>query len=291
MTADRADPIRLRSDYARAVLAAAGVRDDPRLEDAFANVPRERHLGPAPWRIEGMFGMDEFARDLAGIYQDRLVALDVAKGVNNGVPSLHAGWLRQADVQPGERVVHIGAGTGYYSAILARLVGRRGAVTAVEYDAALARRARDALADLPHVEVMNADGAFWPREETDVVYVNFGVERPASAWIERLAPGGRLIFPLAAPGRGGLGVGLALCRVGDAYSTRALGRVRFIAARGGQGELANAEERAALAAAFARGDVARARSLIWRRPADPARCVFVGEGWALSLDPPRPESI
>lgn len=92
------------------MLAIAGVSDDPRLEAAFAAVPRERYLGPPPWRISRWAGYLPLpAADSALAYQDVLFALSPERGVNNGSPSLHAGWLHQARIEPGERVAHLGA--------------------------------------------------------------------------------------------------------------------------------------------------------------------------------------
>ena len=79
------------------------------------------------------------------LYQDLVIALDPARGVNNGSPSLHAKLLEALGPKPGEHIVHVGAGAGYYSAILAELVGPTGRVTAVEFDAALAERAKTLL--------------------------------------------------------------------------------------------------------------------------------------------------
>ena len=86
-------------------------------------------------------------------------------------------WIDALDLRDGERVVHIGCGLGYYSAILAEVVGADGHVTALEIDPALAARARRNLAHLPHVEVRETDGASCdldpadaaspPRRETD----------------------------------------------------------------------------------------------------------------------------
>lgn len=286
MSADISTSEALRRAYARNVVATARASGDERLEQAFASVPRERHLGPGPWLTSGLFGALGTTGDLARIYRDELIALDAARGINTGEPSLHARWLHAARVQPGERVVHIGAGAGYYSAVLAELVGPAGDVVALEYDATLAARARAALADTPQVALIHGDGARWPRRETDLVYVNFAVERPAAAWIDALAPGGRLIFPLAAPDRGGSGIGFLVERRGATFAARALDHVRFIRAQGGEGEFSEPGDRPALARAFAAGGVERVRSLIWRGPADPARSWFVGRGWALSFDPP-----
>lgn len=51
-----------------------------------------------------------------------LVSLDADKGINNGEPFLHAMWIGKVAPKPGETVTHVGAGTGYYTALLAQLV-------------------------------------------------------------------------------------------------------------------------------------------------------------------------
>ena len=71
-----------------------------------------------------------------------LVAIDETRGLNNGQPSLWASLFDQLDLKPGERVIHVGAGAGYYSAILAEIVGSTGRVRALEIDPGLAERAR-----------------------------------------------------------------------------------------------------------------------------------------------------
>src|SRR5436190_7981671 len=132
-----------RGRYAGAIAAAPGV-DDPRVIEAFAAVPRERFVGPGPWLFLGRDGYIQSASaDPALLYDDVVVALAPEKRINNGQPSLHARCLSAARVRAGERVLHIGCGTGYYSAILSELVGSSGAVMAWDIEpelAALARR-------------------------------------------------------------------------------------------------------------------------------------------------------
>src|SRR5262249_53726666 len=90
------------------------------------------------------------------LYQDILVAIDPARGINNGQPSLHAQCLTVCAVVEGETVVHIGAGTGYYTAILAKLVGRSGSVIAYEIHEDLADRARESFEQHSNVTVLCA---------------------------------------------------------------------------------------------------------------------------------------
>jgi protein-L-isoaspartate(D-aspartate) O-methyltransferase len=280
----------VRRAYARQMLAIFGV-DNPAIEAAFAAVPREAFLGPAPWTASSPFtGYRPLSgRDPVVLYQDLLIALDPARGVNNGSPSLHAKLLDALAPKPGEHVVHVGVGSGYYSAILAQLVGPTGRVTAVEFDAALAERAKTFLSRRGNVRVVHGDGARWPETPADGGYVNFAVSRPADRWIERLAPGGRLVFPLGVPGpqsanSGGRhsdrGAALRIERRGGAYVARAVSTAYFVCAEGEFEADPEALER--LRAAFEAGGIDTVRSLIWKRPALSDRCWFAGKDWALS---------
>ena len=198
-----------------------------------------------------------------------VTALDSARGVNNGSPSLHAKLREALAPKPGERIVHVGAGAGYYSAILAEsfLSGRT------------------------NVRVICDDGARWLETPADGVYVSFAVARPADRWIEGLCPGGRLVFPLGVlgprrPNSGGRhsdrGAALRIERRGDAYAARAISVAYFVCA---EGEFeADPEEAERLRAAFDAGALDTVRSLIWKRPALPETCWFAGKDWALSRD-------
>ncbi len=92
------------------------------------------------------------------LYTDQLVGILPERNLNNGEPSLHARLISSAAPQAGEHVVHVGAGVGYYTAILAALVGPTGAVTAVEFDPGLAARATANFAQWPNVRVIQGDG-------------------------------------------------------------------------------------------------------------------------------------
>ena len=138
-----------RAYYAKLVTASAGVPPTDRLVAAFASVPRERFVGPGPWRVFTAGGYVATPDDPACLYQDVVVALKSEAQINNGQPTLHAACLAALRVQPGEAIVHVGAGSGYYTAILAELVGPAGSVVAYELDADLAQRASENLAGYP----------------------------------------------------------------------------------------------------------------------------------------------
>ncbi|MET3592353.1 protein-L-isoaspartate(D-aspartate) O-methyltransferase [Mesorhizobium shonense] len=195
-----------RKFYAK-LMAAHARSADPRIEEVFASVPREAFLGPGPWTVfAGDGGFKTPTADPSYIYQNVLVVLDADKGINNGEPVLHAMWIGKVEPKPGEAVTHIGAGTGYYTALLARLVEPGGSVTAFEIEADLAAQAKVNLAAYGNVEVVPGDAVAGPLPPSDIIYVNAGVIAPPATWLRALKPGGRLIFPWRPAERIGLAV-------------------------------------------------------------------------------------
>jgi protein-L-isoaspartate O-methyltransferase len=176
----------IRRTYAKQITSAAGVTD-PRIEDAFAAVRREDFLGPGPWPIArlGIGYVPTPSDDPAYLYTDVLVGIAPERNLNNGQPSLHAALIAAAAPQRDAHVVHIGAGVGYYTAILAKLGGR---VTAIELDPDLAARAAANLALDARVRVIEGDGAIADFAAADVIYVNAGASRPAGLWLGRSRP-------------------------------------------------------------------------------------------------------
>ena len=98
--------------------------------------------------------------------------------------------------------MHVGCGTGYYTAILAELVGPAGRVTALDVDADLAARSRNNLADL-HVTVVPGDGGEHDAGPADAILVNAGATHPRPVWLHSLRPRGRLLLPLTGLSRTG----------------------------------------------------------------------------------------
>ncbi|WP_431321898.1 protein-L-isoaspartate O-methyltransferase family protein [Rhizobium sp. YTU87027] len=258
-----------RREFASRVLAKEGVQGDDALLRAFATVPRERFLGPPPWKMAGWGGYVDASGDPSVVYQDVLFALQHERHINNGSPSLHARGIHKLALRQGGTVCHVGAGSGYYTAIIALLVGSSGHVTAVEFDGELARRAEENLRDYPNVHVVHGNGIEWPREPTDAVYVNFAIHFPAEAWVERLRVGGRLILPLGVPDVDAAGpTGLAsyagfflFRREEHGYAAEYLGPVAFVwadAVRGGFDSYRRLE------AAFYKGSMEQVRALRWK---------------------------
>jgi protein-L-isoaspartate(D-aspartate) O-methyltransferase len=289
---DEAELTIVRRAFARQMMAIANVQND-RVEQAFASIRREDFLGAEPWRFM-LWGQTSTLphNDPVCVYQDVVIALSPERGVNNGSPSLHAKMLHDLAVEPGQHVAHIGAGAGYYTAMLAELVGPAGRVTAFEFDEVLAARARANLTAWSNAAVVAGDGARAPTAMVDRIYVNFGVAAPAASWIEHLAPNGKLLFSLGVPHpklrerlprHAAKGAALLIDRKANGFAARWLYPAYYVCA---EGELVgDSDSELALHAAFERGGIEFVKSLRWKETTDLTRCWYATSQWGLSYDP------
>ena len=277
----------IRRAYAKQILAQAQV-DNSRLEQAFAEVHREDFLGPGPWVIPRWFGeyVPTPSADPVYLYIDSVVQVIAERHLNNGQPSGHAIWITSASIKAGEHVVHIGTGTGYYTAIMACLVGPSGKVTGIELDASLAARAKENLSSYPNVLIVHGDGTSVPFDAADVIYINAGVTRPVVSWLERLTHGGRLILPMTAlmaddPTNATSGAVFRIERRTSQFSVQCIAPVRIIPCDGARDEASEA----ALVEAFNTGDCKRVTRLYRSNDDVPDdRCWLRGSGWCLACD-------
>lgn len=198
---------------------------------AFARVPREEFLGPGPWEIASpdLGGMSLLGNpqvsyiqleDPRQLYHNVLIVLDKEAGINNGLPSALARWIEALDLRPGHRVYHLGCGVGYYTAILAEIVGPGGTVIATEIQPELAERARQNLSRCPNVSVVLGDGATYDPGPCDAMFINAGATHPLPQWLNQLRDGGRLVLPLtmAMSPKAGAGVMAKIVRQGDRFA-------------------------------------------------------------------------
>jgi protein-L-isoaspartate(D-aspartate) O-methyltransferase len=204
LTTDRSLLEATRLAYAQQVCRTAETTSQALLT-AFATVPREHFLGPGPWSIltaQTACGGSDYSpspsADPVHLYEDVLVAIDLPRKLNNGHPSFLAFCLNALQIQAGERIIHIGCGVGYYTAIIAEIVGGKGHVIGVEIDPLLALRARQNLSYLPQIEVEHADGSTLSSHQVDAIFVNAGVTEIRSNWLDILADGGRMLIPVTA---------------------------------------------------------------------------------------------
>ncbi|KQT61364.1 protein-L-isoaspartate O-methyltransferase [Methylobacterium sp. Leaf456] len=161
-------------------LRERGVRDTAVLR-AMEQVPREP-FAPAPLR--------EYAR--------RDIALPLPHGQTMTAPSIAAAMLGALDVQAGARVLEVGTGSGYVTALLVRLGA--GHVRSLERYPGLARAARDRLgANLNDATVEAADGlgaGSMERQRFDRILINGAVTAVPPHLFAALTPGGRLVAGL-----------------------------------------------------------------------------------------------
>ena len=198
-----------RRFFAEELEAVARLRS-ARLVDAFAAVRRERFLPAGPWTVladsadsymlmAGIRTRPTADADPARVYHNLAVAIDPERQLFNGQPGTLAVWIDTLDLAAGMRVLHIGAGLGYYTAVLAECVGTSGRVVAYEIDDVLTRDAVRNLAPYAQVELRHGDGSGPLGEWFDAILVNAGVTHPLETWLDALAPGGRLMMPLTTP--------------------------------------------------------------------------------------------
>ncbi|NBC23750.1 MAG: protein-L-isoaspartate(D-aspartate) O-methyltransferase [Gammaproteobacteria bacterium] len=199
-----------RSDMVAEQIEARGVTDQ-RVLDAMRSVPREQFLPQ---------GLVEFA------YED--TPLPIASGQTISQPYIVALMAEALRLEPGDRVLEVGAGSGYAAAVLARLADR---VYTIERHRDLADAARATLRrlDIDNVEVLHGDGTQgWPEAAPfDAIVVAAG--SPADVpepLLEQLAVGGRMVIPAGSESAQKL---WRIVRTGeDEYQREDLGSVRFV---------------------------------------------------------------
>lgn len=171
-------------------LKAEGLVTEARVEAALRAVPRR-------WFLPGV--------PLEQVYRNEVV---ITKRQADGQaissasqPGLVALMLEQLQVTPGQRILEVGAGTGYNAALLQHLVGLNGHVVTVDIDADIVAQAQRNLlaAKCAEVQVILGDGfaGYAPGAPYDRIILTAGAPDLAPAWLAQLRPGGRLLVPLA----------------------------------------------------------------------------------------------
>ncbi|MFF9212862.1 MULTISPECIES: methyltransferase, FxLD system [unclassified Streptomyces] len=199
----------------------------PAVEQAMRTVPRETFL-PG-------IDLDKAYADQAVIIKDNPdgpLALSCAS-----VPSVVGMMLTQLDVQPGDNILEIGAGTGYNAALLCEITGTTGNVTSIDIDSDVALHARTMLdrAGYQHVHVMERDGLIGAPENApyDRMLAAVGLWDVPTAWWEQLREGGRLVLPLRWRGQTR---SVALTRHGNTLVSEGMELCGFVPIVGQDGE-------------------------------------------------------
>ncbi len=156
-----------------------------RVDEAFEAVPRRDFLPP---RLRGQASFDG--------------PLPIGHGQTSSQPRTVADMLRLLDVQPGDRVLDVGSGSGWTTALLAHLTGPGGSVHGVEVVAELAAWGADNVAatDMTWAQISSADDGVLGLPAAapyDRILVSADGGRLPDELVEQLAAGGRMVIPVA----------------------------------------------------------------------------------------------
>lgn len=205
-------------------LQRQGTLHSARVAAAFLSVPREIFVPGLP--------LEDVYQPAEAIVVKRVDGATVSSA---SAPEVIALMLEQLDPRPGDRVLEIGAGTGYNAALLSHLVGEHGSVTSVDIDEEMVHVAREHLvqAGFDRVAVVHGDGALGKPDgsTSDRIILTAASNDIAPAWWQQLArPHGRVVMPLTLRG-------LQRCVAfspgdGDSLVCRSLRMCAFITLRG-----------------------------------------------------------
>lgn len=206
------DFVRSRNIMVECQIAARGL-EDARVLEAMREVPRERFV-------------DEESQPFA--YDDE--PLPIAEGQTISQPYIVALTSETAELKSTDRVLEVGAGSGYAAAVMSRIVLR---VYGIERFASLVEIARKRLDDLGYdnIELRAGDGTSgWPEAARfDAIVVSASASRVPTALTEQLAIGGRFVMPVGRPGQRFRQTLLKLKRVSSTeYEEYDLGPVAFV---------------------------------------------------------------
>ncbi|MEW2618917.1 methyltransferase domain-containing protein [Streptomyces sp. NPDC048106] len=211
-----------RAALVREIAAEGAFAADPRWREPFAEVPRHLFVpyyfvaGPRGYERRWGESPDPRARAcwVRGAYADEPLATRLRDGElvsSSSQPSLMARMLAALRVEDGDRVLEVGAGTGYNAALLARRLGDDDLVTTVDLEPEITESARLHLAAAGyHPRVVTGDGARGVPERApfDRIIATCALPTVPRAWLAQCRPGGRVLIPLA--------TGLLLLTVRDA---------------------------------------------------------------------------
>lgn len=179
---------RLRNALADQLRAQGTVRTE-RVEAALREVPRHTFVPEVP--------VDEAYADVPLYTKTDGAGASISAASQ---PTIVAMMLEQLQAEPGQRVLELGAGTGYNAGLLAHLVGEHGEVTTIDVDDDTVDGARSGLAaaGIENVRVVLGDGALGYADGApyDRIIATVGAWGLPSAWLEQLTPDGRLVVPL-----------------------------------------------------------------------------------------------
>lgn len=163
-------------------IESRGIRD-PKILEAFRSVPREEFLS-------------EEYRDLA--YGDHPLPIEAGQTISQ--PYIVALMMDAAEIKAGDKVLEVGAGSGYAAAVISRIASK---VIAIERKGELVRVAQERMQRLGYdnVEIVEGDGTRGRPDDApfDAIVAAASGSHVPNSWIEQLADGGRIVMPVGEP--------------------------------------------------------------------------------------------
>ncbi len=212
-----ADFAQLREEMVRRQIEARGVHDRVILR-AFLEVPREAFVSPDHAHLA---------------YEDHPLPIEAGQTISQ--PYIVALMIEAAEIQPGDRVLEVGAGSGYAAAVISRIADR---VISIERQPELARIADERMQRLGYanVRILEGDGTRGCAEEApfDAILAAASGSHVPERLLQQLAPGGRLVMPVGDPAWVQRLV-KATKREDGTIRHQDLGRVRFVPLIGEEG--------------------------------------------------------
>ena len=173
----------LREHMVRRQIEARGITD-PAILDAFREVPREAFVSP------------DYARDA---YDDHPLPIEAGQTISQ--PYIVALMIEAAGIRPGDKVLEVGAGSGYAAAVMSRIAAQ---VVAIERQHDLVQVAERRLQRLGYdnVRIVEGDGTRGCPEEApfDAILAAASGSHVPAPLVAQLAPEGRLVMPVGDPG-------------------------------------------------------------------------------------------
>ena len=215
MSLSEAKLLELRRQMVDAQLRSRQI-NDPRILGAFMDTPREKFIPPG-WQHDA--------------YSDCPVPIGYGQTISQ--PYVVALMVHELDVEDTHRVLDVGCGSGYQTAVIARLARH---VYGIERIGQLTERATALLRELglTNVTLRTGDGSLgWPEEAPfDRIICGAASPEAPQSWIDQLADGGRVVTPVGGPDVQTL---VVVTRQGDSISRRSVCDVRFVKLIGKEG--------------------------------------------------------
>ena len=194
----------LRDKFVDTLLVYRSIRTKP-VEEAFCSVPR--HLFVDRYSQDNQLvevdSQCPTEAQLKKIYSNEALVTHLHHGVptsSTSQPSLVADMLEQLLLEPGMKVLEIGAGTGWNAALMGHIDGPKGCVYSIDIQSDVAQRARNHIQRLgsQNVKIITCDGGYGYHKASpyDRIITTVNCPEVSPYWMEQLAEGGALLITL-----------------------------------------------------------------------------------------------